>query len=168
MTTTQQDMEGRRNSRPAPVANQSNEEWLNDYEGHAATPRYSPPVKPLHTPQYSFLGYLTRKDKLGKGRLVLELVSSDTGEIVNVYFNVNITYQRGKNKGHYFRTGDRGRFWVLPRSKFAKFWIAAFGKPPRFSTLYRQMGQLKNLSFTGVLDSKPTYKQLLDIKTVRT
>ncbi len=166
MTTTQQDMEGRRNSRLDPVANQSNEEWLNDYEGHAATPRYSPPVKQLHTPLYSFLSYSTRKDKLGKGRLVLELVNDDTGEIVDVYFNVNIQYQRGNKKGQYFRTGDSGRFWVLPKSKFAKFWIEAIGMPERFSILYRQMGRLKPLSFTGKLDFKPTYKQLLDIKKV--
>ena len=68
---------------------------------------------------YRFLRYSTRKDMRGKGRLVIELISDDTGELIQAYFNVNITYQRGPKKGDYFKTGLNGRFWVYPGSKFA-------------------------------------------------
>jgi len=115
---------------------------------------------------YRFLSYLTRKDKHGKGRLVMELISDDTGEVIQVYFNVNITYQRGAKKGKYFKTGLNGRFWVLPRSKFATFWIQAIGQPDKWSTLYRQMSHLKPLYFSGELKSATTYQQLINIKMV--
>ena len=115
---------------------------------------------------YRFLSYSTRKDKHGNGRLVMELISDDTGEVIQVYFNVNITYQRGAKKGKYFKTGLNGRFWVLPRSKFATFWIQAIGQPDRWSTLYRQMSHLKPLYFSGELKSATTYQQLINIKMV--
>ncbi|MCP3703822.1 MAG: hypothetical protein GY954_12950, partial [Alteromonas sp.] len=48
---------------------------------------------------YRFTDYMTRKDERGNGRLVIEFANNDTGEIIQAYFNVNITYQRGANKG---------------------------------------------------------------------
>ena len=86
---------------------------------------------------YQFRGYLTRKDKRGQGRLVLELVSNDTGEILSCYFNVNITHQRGPNKGKYFKTGRKGQFWVYPGSNFALFWLETFGNTDKWSRIYR-------------------------------
>ena len=115
---------------------------------------------------YRFLSHSTRKDKRGKGRLVIELVSNDTGEVIQAYFNVNITFQRGAKKGGYFKTGDKGRFWVFPRSKFADFWIQTIGQPDKWSTLYRQMSHLKKLYFSGELKTSETYQQLINIKKV--
>jgi hypothetical protein len=112
---------------------------------------------------YEFIGYSTRKDSKGSGRLVLELANVETGEVVSAFFNANIQYQRTRRKGDYFQTGENGRFWLHPRSKFTKFWIEAIGSPDKLSTVYRQMGKLKQLHFTGKLDIKPTYKQLLNI-----
>ncbi len=116
---------------------------------------------------YRFTDYMTRKDKRGNGRLVIEFANNGTGEIIEAYFNVNITYQRGVNNGAYFKTGYRGRFWVLPRSKFAAFWIAAIGQPEKWSTVYRQMNRLKGLEFVGNEKQSATYKQLIDIRALR-
>lgn len=115
---------------------------------------------------YRFVSYSTRKDMRGKGRLVMELISNDTGELTLAYFNVNITYQRGTNKGGYFKTGRNGRFWVFPGSKFATFWIQTMGQPEKWSTLYRQMGHLKLQYFSGEIKNSATYKQLINIKKV--
>jgi hypothetical protein len=112
---------------------------------------------------YEFIGYSTRKDSKGSGRLVLELANVETGEVVSAFFNANIQYQRTELKGDYFPTGENGRFWLHPRSKFTKLWIEAVGSPDKLSTVYRQMSRLKQLHFTGKLDIKPTYKQLLNI-----
>ena len=117
------------------------------------------------TALYRFQGYSTRKDKRGKGRLVLEF-SDDTGEIILSYFNANITYQRGPNKGEYFKTGCSCQFWIYSKSKFAKFWIQSFGQPDKWSKIYRKMNHLKPLYFTGAIKQADTYKQLIDIKKV--
>ncbi len=115
---------------------------------------------------YRYQGYSTRKDKHGKGRLVIEFISVDTGELLQAYFNVNITQQRGPKKGDYFKTGRNGRFWVLPRSKFTTLWIQAIGQPDKLSTLYRQMSHLKPLYFSGEIKSSTSYQQLVNIKWV--
>ena len=115
---------------------------------------------------YRFLSYSTRKDQRGKGRLVMEFISEDTGQIILAYFNVNITYQRGAKKGEYFKTGLNGRFWVFPRSKFATFWKQAIGQPDKWSTLYRQMSHLKPLYFSGDIEQKENYQELINIKWV--
>ncbi len=120
----------------------------------------------LQGDSYRFTDYMTRKDERGNGRLVLELLSNDTGELINAYFNVNITYQRGHNKGEYFKTGYRGRFWLLPRSKFAAFWIDTIGRPEKWSTVYRQMNRLKEFEFTGDEKQSQTYKQLIKINGI--
>ena len=113
---------------------------------------------------YRYQGYLTRKDARGKGRLILELRDADTGEIFQCLFNANITYQRGQHKGEYFKTGRGGRFWVYPRSKFAAFWIQSIGQPDRWSTLYRNMSHLKELTFSGDIRIAETYRHLVDIR----
>jgi len=115
---------------------------------------------------YHYQGYSTRKDKHGKGRLVIEFISVDTGELLAAYFNVNITQQRGPKKGQDFRTGRNGRFWFFPGSKFALFWIQALGQPDRRSTVYRQMSHLKPLYFSGEIKSSTSYQQLINIKWV--
>ena len=70
-------------------------------------------------------------------------------------------------KGEYFKTGHHGRFWILPRSKFAAFWINTIGQPERWSPVYRQMNHLKQFEFTGGEKQLPTYKQLTDVRVVR-
>ena len=126
----------------------------------------APDFKPSESSLYRFQGYLTHKDQRGNGRLIVELVNIDTGAIIPSYFNVNITYQRGPNKGQYFKTGRNGRFWVYPGSKFARFWISTFGQPDKLSTLYRQMKYLKQFNYSGQLKLSATYQQLIDIKKV--
>jgi len=116
---------------------------------------------------YRYHGYSTRKDKHGKGRLVLELVSNDTGELIVCYFNVNIAYQRGPNKGKYFKTGRNGRFWVYPGSNFALFWLETFGKTDKWSRLYRQLNRLKAIQFSGTIKISSTYQQITDLTAVK-
>ncbi len=113
---------------------------------------------------YQYIGYRTRKDQRGKGRLEIELVSLGTGEAVKAYFNIEITYQRGGSKGKYYQTGRNGRFWPKPYSKFSKFWEQTFGVPDRWSTVYRQMSKMKSLYFIGNLQTMPTYRQIVDLR----
>ena len=118
---------------------------------------------------YSFISYMTRKDSRGKGRLVLDLRCNDTGEVVHAYFNVEIKSQRKGNvkKGDYFKTGDKCQFWILPRCKFAIFWLQLFGQPERWSTVYKKMNYLKQFDYTGKLKIAKTYTELTDIRVVR-
>ena len=151
------------------IDNQSNSEWLRGYEGEIepVAPRTIEPLtRTVASDAYRFISYSTRKDNKGNGRLVLELANVGSGEVVQAFFNVNIKYQRTDRKGDYFRTGENGRFWLYPRSKFSKLWIEAIGWPEKFSTIYRQMGRLKPLQFTGKLDIRPTYKQLVDVAII--
>ena len=113
---------------------------------------------------YRYMGYSTRRDSRGKGRLVLEFVSDDTGEITSAFFNANITYQRGPKTGEYFPTGRNERFWVWPNSKFARFWTQTIGQPAKCSTLYRQMGHLKPFRFHGEIKIAETYQQINNLK----
>jgi uncharacterized C2H2 Zn-finger protein len=113
---------------------------------------------------FQYIGYRTRKDQRGHGRLEIEFVSRRTDETVKAYFNIEITYQRGVNKGHDYRTGRNGRFWPKPYSKFSKFWEQTFGTPERWSTVYRQMSKMKSFCFTGNVQAMPTYRQIVDLK----
>ena len=159
-------MEGDYAAAKGRVQNQPNSEWLDAHEGKitpVALRTFKPLARPVASDVYRFIGYSTRKDKKHSGRLVMQFANVGTGEVVNAFFNVNIQYQRGNHKNDYFRTGENGRFWLFPKSKFSKLWIEAIGWPVKFSTIYRQMSKLKQLHFTGKLDIKPTYKQLIDV-----
>jgi hypothetical protein len=117
---------------------------------------------------YTYLCYSTHSDKNGAGRIILEFRCNDTGEIVVAFFNAHLTHQRGQSKGTRFRTGPGCRFWITRSSKFGKLWFDAFGEPDRWTNLYRRMGPLKSIRFTGTLRSKVNhsgcqYAQLSDL-----
>ena len=116
---------------------------------------------------YRYTGYSTRSDKRGSGRLVLDFLDTDTGELIPAFFNVNIAYQRGPKKGQNFKVGRNGRFWVLPGCKFARMWNKTIGQPDKCSTLYRQMGYLKPIRFTGEVRVSETYEQITNLKKAR-
>ena len=173
MSTTSTEMEGRCNSRP--VTDQSNEEWVSALEGRPFIEQPAQVITPAvcnnygvnpatERGLYQYYRYSTKKDKRGKGRLVIEFTDHYTGEIIKSYFNVNIKYQRSNKKGEYFKTGKNGRFLVLPESKFATFWIRSFGHPDRLSKLYRKMNHLKQFGFTGTEVKAENYTHLVDIR----
>lgn len=173
MSTASTEMEGRHNCRP--VADQSDDEWLSAFEGTPFIEQSEAVITPatfdnndvnpdIENVIYQYHGYSTRKDKRGVGRLVIEFTDQYTGEIIPSYFNVNIKYLRGDKKGQYFKTGNKGRFLVLPKSKFAAFWIRSFGQPDRLSKLYRKMNHLREYGFTGVIVKTETYTHLIDVR----
>jgi len=127
----------------------------------------APNFKPSERSLYRFVGYSTRKDERGKGRLVLALVSDETGELIPAFFNCNITYQRGPKKDDYFEVGRGGRFWLKPGSNFALFWLATFGKTEKWSRIYRQLNRLKPISLSGSIKKAATYDQVVNLKAVK-
>lgn len=83
-------------------------------------------------------------------RLVFALVDINTGEEVDVFFNVDIKKQRGQGE---HRTGEGGQFFPLKHSKFRKFWMDTVKKEPyRWSRVHKEIRpRLKDLLFTGDL-----------------
>lgn len=118
---------------------------------------------------YRYQGYMTHNDKQGTGRLVMEFVRINTGEPFFYYSNVKIRYQRGANKGVLFKTGRKGRFWVVSdNAKLAKFWKDTFGELGKLSTLYRQMSKFNRYEYAAeVYKTEGGKPALKDVKKVR-
>jgi len=89
------------------------------------------------------------------GRLVMAFTDTETGQEVDVFFNVDIIKKRGEYKGTSYRTGLGGQFNVTPWYKFYKFWMDAVGKEPtRWCRVHKEMkSKLENLIFTGELST---------------
>ena len=149
------------------------EGWPDEYcYEPSSSPQDAPTATQIPTPTeapsmpnlYRYTDYSTRRDERAKGRLMLNLANVQTGEIFTAFFNCNITYQRGAERGKYFITGRSGRFWLLPGSKFAHLWRQAVGEPERWSTIYRQMKHLKSVAFGGQVNHGKSYKENINLK----
>ncbi len=127
-------------------------------------PKFAPSYGADPSQLFECIGYTTRKDKHGNGRLVLEFIGLETGEEVYAYFNIEITHQRGANKGLHFKTGRNAQFWPKPHSKFWKLWVQLFAEPERWSTVYSQMNKMKSCRFSGKVLTKPTYREIVELK----
>lgn len=123
------------------VRRQSVDEWLAEYGGEPA---------PSTTPAEPILIYDTHRTTKN-GHLVLAFIDKETGEEVCAFFNVDVTIQRGANKGKSYRTGHRGQFLPKPRSKFRKFWMDVVGtEPNRWAKVYKELRpRLKDLELTA-------------------
>lgn len=93
----------------------------------------------------------------------MEFKNAKTSNRVKAFFNVNIKGQRGKNKDKYFSIGKKCRFWPDDNSKFMKFWEKAIGSDGSSSTIYKRMGKLKEISFTGKFVTKQDYIELQEV-----
>jgi hypothetical protein len=91
--------------------------------------------------------------KLGRLNLVFNMAGS--ADDVVAWFNITIKKQRAVGKALPIKTGVGGYFYPEPRSKFRKFWEQVFGPPKiRWGAVYRRMGRLKGIVFTGELVTK--------------
>ena len=148
---------------------QTNDEWLAEFAtGKAIEPKtktippssYKSWMHELPTNQASCpktnkpaLVYDTHRTTSSNGHLILIFTDSETGEEVAAFFNVDIRKQRGIGKGQANRTGHRGKFYPLPKSKFRKFSMECIGEEPvRWALAHKFLkARLKSLLFTGVI-----------------
>lgn len=125
------------------VRQQTVEEWLSDLTGKSIQPE--PVAQPVLLQYIDF-----NTIKVHRGGVALNLEEMETGASVVAFFNVDITYQRGKKKGMQKRIGRGQPFLPLYRSKFRKFWQGAVGKEPRrWSEVHKEMHKLSDLVFTA-------------------
>ena len=169
------------------IQNQSHDEWWADYDSYsddtyphirrelnkvkkgqllAESPKATggQPYQSTSSKKELFIFDSFRTTK--HGRLVISFASLNNGIIVDVFFNVDITKQRGNGK---HRTGSNGQFY--PARKFKEFWMDAVKKPPiRWSTVHKEMrSKLKGLVFEGETrdcfrESGDPYIQLINPK----
>ena len=104
------------------------------------------------------------------GRLAIVFVWSDNDDEVIAWFNVETRKQRGEMKSSATKTGVKGYFYPVPRSKFRKFWLRVFGRQPyRWGAAYRIMSHLDGIEFTGDIVRKSdangdSYFQVNDLR----
>jgi len=98
------------------------------------------------TGDFNFIGHRTTK----LGRVVLEFVHKDTGEIVCRFFNVDI---RSTRTGRMYRVGEGGQFTTRKAHRFRRFWLYFIGEPPfRWSRVHTELHKLKSVSITGTAE----------------
>ena len=138
------------------VQNQTNKEWLGSYDNATKYRQASntpvtfsqkssepPPAKETLTGDFQCVGYRTTK----QGRVVLDYVHKDTGEIASRFFNVNVHSAR---TGKMYRVGEGGQFTTKKGHRFRRFWLYFIGEPPfRWSRVHTEMHKLKAVSVTG-------------------
>ena len=86
------------------------------------------------------------------GGLTLHFMSESTGLQYYTIFNVNLTIQRGPNKGAKL---PKKRFWITKRFLFYNFWhqTCALPEPSKgLSSFHDCMGKLKSLTFQAETD----------------
>jgi hypothetical protein len=86
------------------------------------------------------------------GGLTLHFISESTGLQYYTIFNVNLTSQRGSNKGAKL---PKKRFWITKRFLFYSFWYQTCGLPgpsKGLSSFHDCMGKLKSLTFQAKTD----------------
>ena len=86
------------------------------------------------------------------GGLTLHFMSESTGMQYYTIFNVNLTRQRGPNKGANL---PKKRFWITKRFLFYTFWHQTCGLPAPskgLSSFHDCMGKLKSLTFQAKTD----------------
>jgi hypothetical protein len=86
------------------------------------------------------------------GGLTLHFISESTGLQYYTIFNVNLTRQRGPNKGAKL---PKKRFWITKRFLFYIFWHQTCGLPEPskgLSSFHDCMGKLKPLIFQAETD----------------
>jgi len=86
------------------------------------------------------------------GGLTLHFISESTGLQYYTIFNVNLTRQRGPNKGAKL---PKKRFWITKRFLFYSFWHHTCGlsEPSKgLSSFHDCMGKLKSLTFQAKTD----------------
>jgi hypothetical protein len=131
---------------------QTNDEWLQGYT-HG---EHLPSPRPLQRSQegsenegklcgeFAFIGHRTTR----QGRVVLDFVHVETGQIAARFFNVDIKK---------YRSGNGGQFTTRKGNLFRQFWLHTVNEPPRrWCRVHWEMHKLKNISFRGLATHKNT------------
>ncbi|XOV80836.1 MAG: hypothetical protein ACFHVJ_07790 [Aestuariibacter sp.] len=105
----------------------------------------------LQIPVYQYTGFTTGRFNNGRFPGVkLNFIEVSTGASASAFFNAHLDKLRGSTQ-----RPDNGRlqdkyFRVGEHSKLFKFWkLAGLPKPRRLAELYKSMGKLKAVYFTG-------------------
>lgn len=134
-------------------ANQTNEEWLDEYE---TRPRNTvlPPQAIQHVVlsnddayhKFRYVGHRTTR----LGSVVLEFETLDYKQKAVRFFNVSLAGKNGKK----YPAEDRGQFNPPGRGSFRCFWMQVIGKPPcRWSRTHKTMrSSFKGLVFVGKVE----------------
>ena len=95
----------------------------------------------------------------------------NTGEVADLFINVDITIQRGELRGMDRDTGKGGQFLPPEGGKFRKFWMSVVGKEPyRWSRVHKELkSKLKRFIFTGDVEEHTDKKgnKYLKIKNLK-
>ncbi len=150
--------QGRENKDPR---QQSNEEWLRDYDGDKPDskpgirsqpePTASSSVVRLHRNKsqslpptvFEYLDYRTTRNNA----IAMDFVSTDGVVKATHYIPVKLLNNRGRR----YRPGARGQFVSAKGGNFRKFWMNAVGEePPQWCRAYKSMSsKLQGKLFTG-------------------
>ena len=102
-----------------------------------------------------------------RGRLVISFSHIETFEIIDAFFNVDLSRQRGEGN---YKVGSKGQFYPPIRGKFRQFWMQTLKEPPRrWSTVHKELQpKLRHFVFVGriktsTIDNGKKYKHLVDI-----
>jgi hypothetical protein len=101
--------------------------------------------------------------------ITLHFYQLDTGVHFYTIFNVNLTKQRGPNKGALL---PKKKFWITRKFKFYNFWhnVCELPAPSRgLSSFHDCMGKMKSLTFQAESDNgeklnKNTFKTITSYK----
>ena len=164
---------------PEKPDHQSNESWLQEYDTAAVyrqascttikasqmPPKTPQPTKDTLIGSFQYMGHRTTK----VGRLVLEFIHIDTGEIACRFFNVEIESTRNRM----YRAGNGGQFTTRKGHRFRRFWLYVFDdKPPRrWSRVHLELHKLRAVAFIGTAKQKhaanSSYWNLTDLRKRR-
>lgn len=137
------------------VQNQTNEEWLNEYNGvsNSATQDVLPPKNNL----FRYIDHRTTSSS----SVVLEFEGIDRPEKAVKFFNVSLSGRKSN-----YPAKNRGQFNPSERGNFRKFWMQAVGEPPsRWSRVHKSMrSHLRKLVFVGETKVVPDGKGKLYTK----
>ncbi len=147
------------------VQKQSNEEWLDEYNGNIRSKTKEnvlKTVQPQKQRVFKYYGFRTTYLQ----RLVVSFADVDTGDIADSFFNVSLDKLRGSGK---HKSGYKGQFYPPKIGTFRKFWMQSVKREPlRWSTVHKEMNpRLKTLLFSGQTEVKMDknnnpYLQLID------
>lgn len=96
-----------------------------------------------------------------KGRLVLDFVHEDTGQVVSLFFNVDL---KNPKTGRQYRAGRGGQFTTRPRHKIRMFWDEVFDQPPfRWCRAHTELHRLSKVALEGKAINAGKYWNLIEI-----
>lgn len=133
------------------VRNQTVDEWIQEYTtGEKVIPKNWSHNTVDNT---IILEYVTHRTT-ALGSLVLEFRDPITRSLYSAFFNVDLTVQRGKDKGKRHKVGAKGMFYPPERGKLREWWINIVGKEPkRWASLNKELKpRLSKLNLTGDFD----------------